>query len=138
MRIVLVRHAAVETDPDVLPTLWQLSDAGRAGARALAREPIWRRLDRIFTSPEPKAHETAHIVAGPNGLTVTSVEELHEVERPARQWFGDDYPGGYPAAVREYLARPDTPTHGWETPRAAQQRMTACIETLRAWEPIPF
>jgi broad specificity phosphatase PhoE len=138
MEIVLVRHAAVEVEPGVLPSRWQLSDEGRAGARALARDPMWDPIERIFASPESKAMETAHIIAGPNGMTVTAVEDLREVERPANQWFGDDYPGGYPAAVREYLAAPEQATHGWEPPAAAQHRIRACIDLLREWEPHGF
>src|SRR6266545_1388956 len=117
MRIVLVRHAPVEADPSQLPALWLLSDAGRAAARALAREPIWRDIDRIFTSPELKAHETAQIIAGPNGITVTAVEDLREAERPANQWIDD-----YPAAVADYFAHPAEATHGWEPPVKAQAR----------------
>lgn len=138
MYIVLVRHAAVEVEPAVLPSLWQLSDQGRAAARALARERLWRPIERIFTSPELKAMETAHIIAGPNGMTVTAVEDLHEVVRPANQWFGEDYPGGYAAAVRDYLSAPERATHGWEPPAAAQQRIRACIDYLQAWEPRGF
>lgn len=138
MRIVLVRHAAVETIPAVAPSLWQLSDEGRAEARRLAHEPVWLPVERIFSSPEPKAFETAHILAGPNGLTVTAIEDLHEVVRPANQWFGDDYPGGYPAAVRAYFARPAEAVHGWERAVDAQERILGCIDTVRAWEPHGF
>ncbi|MGD9889753.1 MAG: histidine phosphatase family protein [Dehalococcoidia bacterium] len=138
MKIVLVRHAAVETEPAVVPALWQLSDEGRAGARALARERLWWPIERIFTSPEAKALETAHIIAGPNGMTVTAVEDLHEVERPANQWFDDRYPGGYAGAVRDYLAAPERATHGWEPPAEAQHRIRTCIDWLRRWEPHGF
>jgi len=138
MRIVLVRHAMVVADPAQLYEHWELSDAGRAAARALARERLWRPLGRIFSSPERKALETAHIIAGPNGMTVTAVEDLREVERPSGQWFGEDYPGGYAGAVRDYFARPHEPTHGWEPPAVAQARMRACMDELRAWEPYGF
>jgi broad specificity phosphatase PhoE len=138
MEIVLVRHAAVEVDPAVLPSLWHLSDEGRAGARALARRRLWRPIERIFTSPELKALETAHIIAGPNGMTVTSVEDLREVERPANQWIDDRYPGGYTGAVRDYLAAPKRATHGWEPPAEAQHRIRACIDWLRRLEPEGF
>ncbi len=138
MEIVLVRHAAVETDPAVLPSRWQLSDEGRAGARTLAQKRLWRPIERIFASPELKALETAHIIAGPNGMTVTAVEDLREVERPANQWFDERYPGGYAGAVRDYLAAPDRATHGWEPPAEAQRRIRACIDRLQEWEPYGF
>jgi broad specificity phosphatase PhoE len=138
MKIVLVRHAAVETDPTIPSAWWPLSAEGVAGARALARERLWAPIGRIFTSGELKALETAHIIAGLNGITVTAIEDLREVERPAGQWFGDDYPGGYAGAVRAYFARPDAPTHGWEPPATAQARIRACIDELRRWEPDGF
>jgi broad specificity phosphatase PhoE len=138
MAIVLVRHAAVEVDREQAPVLWQLSDAGRAGARALARSPVWREVQRIFCSPEWKAHETAQIIAGMNGIAVSVIEGLREVDRPARQWFDESYPGGYAGAVAEYFAAPHRATHGWEPPAVAQARIRTCIDTLRAWEPEPF
>ena len=138
MQIVLVRHAAVETEPGVLPSRWELSDEGRAGARRLAREPLWRPVQRIFSSPEAKVLETAHIIAGMNGITVTAVEDLREVERPAGQWFDERYPGAYAAAVRDYFSRPDEPIHGWEPAAVAQARIRACIDALAAWEPQGF
>ena len=138
MAIILVRHAAVEADPEALPELWQLSDAGRAGSRALSRSALWHDVRRIFSSPEWKAHETAQIIAGMNGITVSLIEDLREVERPPRQWFDDRYPGGYAGAVAAYFAAPHQATHGWEPPAAAQARIRACIELLRTWEAEPF
>lgn len=134
MKVVLVRHGAVEVEPGEPPSRWHLSDDGRAGVRALAEERLWRPVQRIFSSPEPKAMETAHIIAGPNGITVTAVEDLHEVMRPANQWIGD----GYPAAVRAYFSAPEQATHGWEPPAAALRRMRACMDLLQAWEPDGF
>ena len=131
--VVLVRHAAVEADPAAPPGLWPLSDGGRQGARALARAALWRAIDRIFTSPELKAQETAQIIAGANGIAVTAVENLREVERPAGQWLDD-----YRAAVAAYFAAPETGAHGWEPAYSAQARIRACIDQLRVWEPAPF
>ena len=130
MWLALVRHAAVDADPDRPATLWPLSDAGRHGARALARLRLWRQVARIFSSPETRAQETAQIVAGRNGITVTVIEDLREVERPAGRWFAD-----YRAAVAAWFAHPNVPTHGWEPAAAARARIAACIASLRAWEP---
>ena len=131
--VVLVRHAAVEADPAAPAALWPLSDGGRQGARALARAPLWRAIDRIFTSPELKALETAQIIAGANGISVTAVEDLREVERPVGQWLDD-----YHAAVAAYFAAPVVGAHGWEPPATAQARIRACINELRTWEPARF
>jgi broad specificity phosphatase PhoE len=133
MRIVLVRHAAVEMDASRPSAWWPLSDQGRAAARALAREPMWRDVVHVFSSPELKACETGWILASPNAMVFTAMEDLREVERPAGQWFDD-----YPAAVRAYFADPHAATHGWEPPVVAGQRVRACIEGLPALEPDSF
>lgn len=131
--IVLVRHAAPEILPDQPYGRWPLSDQGRAAARRLAREPLWRDLDRIFTSPELKAQETAQIIAGPNGITVTAVEELREADRPHGQWFDD-----YPAAVAGYLRTPREPVHGWEAAASLLSRFSDHLALLAGVQPLPF
>lgn len=132
--ILLLRHAAVEPERAAHPALWPLSDAGRQAAQTLAsQEQLWEPVQRIFSSPELKAAETAHIIAGPNGITVTLVEDLREVQRVIGQWFDD-----YPAAVRRYFATPHTAVHGWEPAAQAQARMVACVERLARAEPAPF
>lgn len=133
MGLVLVRHAPAEIDAAVPPALWPLTDAGRAAARALARDPVWREVRRLFTSPERKALETTYIIAGPHAITVTAVEDLREVERPTGRWLAD-----YPAAVAAWLAQPGEPVHGWEAAEAALERICACIARLRALEAEPF
>lgn len=132
MWLALIRHAAVAADVSQPSALWPLSDAGRRSARVLAGAPLWRDVVRIFTSPELKAHETAQIIAGTNGITVTAVEDLREVERPVGQWHDD-----YPAAVAAYFARPQERTHGWEPPAAVQARMRRCIDGLITWQSAP-
>jgi broad specificity phosphatase PhoE len=141
MAIVLVRHAQVEPDPGLHPALWPLSDAGRAAARRLARARGWAGVDQMYVSPELKAQETAQIIAGRNGINVTVVEDLREVERGAGSWIDDAYPGGYAGAVRDYFAAPERAVHGWEPAAVARRRVLDCVATLRAWEqdePTPF
>ncbi len=133
MRLILVRHAAVAADPELAPEQWPLSDEGRTAARSLAQRPVWNGIERLYCSPELRAHETAQIIAGPNGITVTLVEDLRETRRPARQWFDD-----YPAAVAAYFAAPETPVHGWEPATIATNRIRGCIDRLVAAERHPF
>jgi broad specificity phosphatase PhoE len=138
MAIVLVRHAAAEAGPQQPAALWPLADEGRAGARALAGEPIWRAIAHIYASPEAKAHETAQIIAGMNGISVSVIEDLREVVRPTGQWFDERHPGGYAGAVADYFAAPSAAVHGWEPAVAAQMRIRSCVDTLRGWQPQPF
>ena len=132
-RLILLRHAAVETDPALPRERWPLSDEGRRSVRALSRSRLWRPVERIFTSPELKAQETAQIIAGVNGITVTVVEELAEAHRRRDTWFSD-----YGAAVAAWFASPAEAVHDWEPAADAQARMTHTLGRLLDLEPQPF
>lgn len=127
--IVLVRHAAVAAERDLPRQRWELSDDGRVQARALARLPLWRRVERLFCSTEVKAHETAQIVGSPNGISVSVVEGLHEVERGPEGWIAD-----YISAVRDWFEHPREPVHGWETAENAHARIERGVKDLLAVE----
>lgn len=138
MDIILVRHGAVAAEPDTPSVWWPLSDLGRAAARALARDPLWGAVEQMYSSPEYKAHETAQILAGPNGINVSLVGDLREVARPGQQWFDARDGLSYTEAVRAWFAAGSQPLHGWEPPAAARRRITACIARLYARERSPF
>ncbi len=81
-RIILVKHALPVLVPGLPARDWRLStegedDATRVGAALQAFRPC-----RLLTSPEPKARETAAIVAGVLEVTMDTVDGLREIDRP--------------------------------------------------------
>lgn len=56
----------------------ELSDEGRAQARALAQRLATDRFDRVYASDLRRARETAQIIAEPHGLPVTEDRRLRE------------------------------------------------------------
>jgi broad specificity phosphatase PhoE len=115
--LVLVRHAAVTVRSDVPSRDWHVSPEGRAAADALASNAIWKTVDVVYASTEPKAIGTAQRIAAPNGHPVRIEHELHEVERP---WVGE---GAYRATAERYLR--GEVIEGWEHYATVQQRVTA-------------
>ena len=61
-----------------------LTDAGRAQAQRLAERLRRERIDRLYTSPYPRARDTAGIVGGAIGLAPVRVDALRELEPPVR------------------------------------------------------
>lgn len=106
--LTLVRHAAVDVDPASPSAAWQLSDEGRAAARALALS------GPALTSPEPKAVETAGLA----GLDARVDDRLREVARP---WSDD-----YAADVRRWFDGEELP--GWERREHALERLRAALD----------
>lgn len=84
-----------------------------------------------MTSPEPKAHETARLVAAALGaLSVETLDELHEHDdRDAP--FQDE--AAFRATVREFFADPAEAVFGPETADEAHARFSAAVDAL----PVP-
>ena len=102
--ILLIRHAdalpdAAEVVLDGAYNSQALSDLGRKQARALAERPRDVSLAAIYSSPIPRAHQTALPTAEALGLEVRIDDGLREVEIGR---VGPDLP---PGASGEDIAR---------------------------------
>jgi probable phosphoglycerate mutase len=82
-RLFILRHAQTALNADGRiqgETEAGLNAQGRRQARKMARRLAkYYRLDHIYTSPYPRAQETASIVARPFGLSVETRDDLHEL-----------------------------------------------------------
>lgn len=122
--LILVRHAAPEIAPDVPPQAWRLTDAGRTAARALAEQLVGLRPAAAVSSPEPKALETAEIIAARIGLPVEVDDGFAEHRRPALPFIGRE---DFEARMRAFFAAPDEPFLGGESGDQARSRFVAAI-----------
>ena len=80
-KLILIKHAAPEVVPNVSSEQWHLSERGRASCAALAEALRPHRPDAIVSSEEPKAQETAELVAGHLGVPWATAPGLHEHDR---------------------------------------------------------
>lgn len=81
MKIYLVRHGeSVDDIEDCWGGLadFPLTESGRHTAAALAKKLEGASIERLYTSPLKRAHETATIVADAIGCEIKIVETLHE------------------------------------------------------------
>ncbi len=76
--LILVKHSQPEILEDIPAREWHLSEAGRALAGELAGELMKWQPKIIVSSVEPKARETAEIIARDLGLGFHEVDGLHE------------------------------------------------------------
>jgi broad specificity phosphatase PhoE len=79
--LLLVKHSHPASLLDAPAREWHLSETGRTRCQPLAERLRAYEPQTIFSSVEPKAVETAQIVAGCLGLTTQAAEGLHEHER---------------------------------------------------------
>lgn len=82
VQALFLRHFETKIDPNVPLDSWSLSETGKADEAAFIDESgIVTLADRVFTSPEPKAAETAEEVAGLAGVECVHLDGLREVDR---------------------------------------------------------
>jgi broad specificity phosphatase PhoE len=122
--LILVRHAQPQVDPATPAPQWPLSAEGRRAAAAVAERIAPFAPRAAISSPEPKALETARILAAPLGLSVVADPGLAEHRRP-------DLPFGsretFEARMAAFFAQPATPFFGGESADAAHARFVTAL-----------
>ena len=124
--LILVKHSLPEIVKNVSAHKWKLSDEGRVRAQRLAERLSLYQPEVIVSSIEPKAKETAEIIAKKHGLKLHIVEGLHEHDRSKTPYLSKDE---FKAAIREFFEKPDALVFGSET---ADQTHTRFDQTVRS------
>ena len=121
-RLLLVRHAEPVVDLNVAAPLWHLSGRGRLAAAAMA--PHLPHVRAVWSSQEPKALETAHILAEAWDEAVWVHPDLAE----ARLALGPLEQEEFARRVRRYL---DGFEEAADEPRAqAKERVVAAVRHI--------
>ncbi len=126
--LVLVRHSESAPRADRPPSTWSLTERGRALARATAPRIGAHGPVLCASSPEPKAAETAGVIADALGIEIRIVADLREHARDAAPFF--EAPAAFRAAVLDMLSRPAEVVLGEESARQAESRFGAALEEL--------
>jgi broad specificity phosphatase PhoE len=119
-----VRHAQPIIDETAPPPTWRLSAAGREAALALADRLAPFAPAAALASPEPKALETAQIVAGRFDLPVITDPGVAEHHRPALPFGSRE---DFEARMAAFFAEPAEPFFGGESADAAHDRFAATL-----------
>jgi broad specificity phosphatase PhoE len=124
-RLLLIRHAAPEIDPDQPASAWRLSEEGGRECAPLADEVATYGPTRMLASAEPKATETATAIAARLGLPVLTDPDLGEHDRLGVPYLGPD---AWDRALARLFAEPDQLVLGRETADAARDRFARAVE----------
>src|SRR5262245_35057178 len=131
-RVRYLTHPQVQIDPSVPVPLWTSSAVGRERVHALAKAGWPSGTTEIIVSSEPKALETAEILAAALGLVVTVREATHENDRSAAGYLP---PAEFEVVANAFFASPTISVRGWEPALAAQKRIVREMETVLEGEP---
>jgi len=125
--LILVKHSQPEILEDVPAREWHLSETGRMRAYELAGKLISYQSELVVSSVEPKARETAEILAENLGLKFQIVDGLHEHDRSRSPYYSKDE---FQNLVREFFARPIELVFGSETGSEALGRFRQAANSV--------
>lgn len=106
---------------------WRLSEEGRRRCGPLAERVAAYGPELLVSSPEPKAQETAELIAPLLGLDVQLVEGLRETARRTVGWLPRH---AIESGIRDLFARPNQIVYGEESASAALARFEAAVAEL--------
>jgi len=136
MRILLLRYAETEWNRQRRFQGWQdspLSATGRQQAGSAARLLATTPLAAVWSSPQPRARETAVLLAAPHGLPVREAEAFKEMSFGS--WEGltrDEVARRFPAELAAWAETPERARWpGAESLATVRDRALAGLGELR-------
>lgn len=124
---VYITHPQVRIDPTTPVPEWGLSEVGRMRTLTASQLPWAATLQRLVSSTERKAIETAEILAALRELSVEVLPGLHENDRSATGFLP---PQEFEQAADWFFAHPDESFQGWERAVDAQARIVATVTRI--------
>ena len=129
-KLILVRHSVPEIQPDKPASTWRLSNRGRAKAKQLAEELRALTPASIWCSREPKAIETAQILADALNVPVKVTDGLEEHHRSSVSYFPTQ--DEFEQAIQQFFHNPQLHVLGEETAQQALRRFTSAVNRIIA------
>ena len=131
-KLILVKHAAPFVIPGTPPDRWRLSDKGKESCIPLADALKVHAPSVVLSSEEPKAQETAQLVAQHLGLPASTAPGLHEHDRSNVPHMRS---GEFISHVELFFRRPRELVLGRETAEQATNRFEAAVQDGLAAHP---
>ena len=126
--LIFLRHSLPVIDLAVPAREWRLSEEGQLRCRLLAEQLANFNPKKIVSSLEPKALETAQIVAETLRLPYERTDGLHE---HVRSRSGNTSQEAFEASVKAFFEHPDQLVFGDETADQAHARFLQTVEAIQ-------
>ena len=125
--LILVRHSVPDIEPGRPAASWHLSKEGQARAHLLAELLASYAPEAIVSSDEPKAKETAEILATQLRLGIQVLPDLREHDRSNVPFLAHDT---FQTSIREFFQRPQELVFGEETADQAHARFYQAVHSI--------
>ena len=125
--LILIKHSLPEVIPAIPASQWILSKSGQARCKTLAEKIGSYSPDIFISSIEPKAIETAQIIAQQTGKPFRTSEGLHEHDRTDVEFLSHEQ---FESQVHEFFKHPDRLVMGRETASQAGERFANALASI--------
>lgn len=126
--LILIKHTLPEIVKDLPPVKWRLSGEGRRRCALLAERLSGYHPMEIYSSHEPKAVETAMLLARAWSALFEIRDGFQEHDRSVPRFLSDEE---FDQTIQSVFREPDTPcVLGTETGNQAYARFDAAIHRL--------
>lgn len=125
--LILVKHSLPKIEKNRPANEWELSHAGRVLARKLAVRLNGFQPEVVISSVEPKAKQTAEIIAAEHDLELQFIGGLHEHDRTQVGYLHGDK---FEAAVHEFFEKPGRLVFGSETADGCHARFQRAVQSI--------
>lgn len=125
--LLLVKHSVPEISGDRPANMWRLSEEGRLRAQRLAEEVESFEPEVLVSSDEPKAKETAEILASYLRLNMQVVPNLHEHDRSDVPYLSHE---AFQSSIRAFFQEPAQLVFGNETANQAHARFYRAVHSI--------
>lgn len=128
-KLILIKHASPLVDPTKSSETWRLSEKGKASCEPLADALRAHELNVLVSSSEPKAQETAQILAEKLGVPTEPGADLFEHDRSNVPHMRS---GEFISHMEVFFRRPGELLLGRESADDALSRFEAAVDEVLA------
>lgn len=125
--LILIKHSLPRIEEDRPANTWSLSVEGQLRAHRLAEQLERFEPEVIVSSNEPKAKETAEILASHFQLDMQMISDLREQDRSKVPHLSTN---AFQASIREFFQKPDKLVFGSETANQAHARFYRAVHFI--------
>ena len=128
-KLLLAKHSSPVIAPEAPSHRWVLSERGQSRARWLAQQWRQRGVSKVYASLEPKALETAAVVAAALDIGLHPRPGLEENDRTGLGFLSAD---DLTQTIARFFAAPNQLIIGAETAANARARFEAAVRAIAA------
>ena len=125
--LILIKHSLSRIEEDRPANAWNLSMEGQLRAHRLAEQLERFEPEVIVSSNEPKAKETAEILASHFQIVMQVISDLREQDRSNVPYLSEN---AFQASIREFFQKPDELVFGSETANQAHTRFYRTVHSI--------